>query len=78
MKGCVEKGKGLQCQKPGGGGVLPYIVSNGRKVWLVKFKTANKGVHRIRHQVYYLALMTNSRFDSIQIQDKLKKESDSL
>ena len=57
---------------------MAYIVSNGRKVWLVKFKTANKGVHRIRHQVYYLALMTNSRFDSIQIQDKLKEESDSL
>ena len=62
----------------GGGGVLPYIVSNGHKFWLVKFQTANKGMHGIRHQVYYLAVMTNSRFDSIQIQDKLKEESDSL
>ena len=78
MKGCVKKGKGLQCQKPGGGGVLPYIVSNGHKFWLVKFQTANKEMHGIRHQVFYLALMTNSRFDSIQIQDKLKEESDSL
>lgn len=62
----------------GGGGVLPYIVSNGHKFWLVKFQTANKEMHGIRHQVFYLALMTNSRFDSIQIQDKLKEESDSL
>ena len=62
----------------GGGGVLPYIVSNGHKFGSVKFQTANKAMHGIRHQVYYSALMTNSRFDSIQIHDKLKEESDSL
>lgn len=51
-----------------GGELLPYILSNGHKFWLVKNQTANKRVHGIRHRVYYLA----------QIQDKLKEESDSL
>lgn len=35
-------------------------------------------MHEIRHEVYYLAQMKNSKFDFIQIQDKLKEESDSL
>ena len=69
-RGAWEKEKANSVRNlGGGGGLLPCIVvSNGHKFWF----------HEIRHQVYYLAQMKNSRFDFIQIQDKLKEESDSL